>query len=260
MLIDLDVKPPGRDMSCPLMLLSSSPSAGPMVGDVSDELSDIAAVSVFDAVDVAWLCCCCCCCIARSLREALPRFLRSRAYSQPRPNSGAASAFHIHSQSYSHRIDGQLTNTMRARALAITFSPQLVALITSPTDPTSNWSAILSRSCFRRSSAILHRGSEVVMSVQACPTWDRSSVGCKHGMSDHWAVQWLQLVQVVIVSFRHVIQTRVGMMVLRWQGVVMQAHWVAGGGTEHWRVVLLLKRCGHHIELLLACRHNRLNK
>lgn len=70
------------------------------------------------------------CCCARSLRDAFPRFLRSRIYSHARPNSYNMSVGPTDTTSQAAH-----TNTMRARIPAIAFCPQLITLITSPANP-----------------------------------------------------------------------------------------------------------------------------
>ena len=76
---------------------------------------------------------------AMSLREALPRFLRSRLYSHVRPNSVCHDALATSSLGWaSSSRRGQHTHTMRARSLAIALCSQLVALVARPADSSSH--------------------------------------------------------------------------------------------------------------------------
>jgi len=68
-------------------------------------------------------------CWARSFREALPRFLRSRMYSQPSPNSTQ-----VRQNGLGEAGSRILTNAVGTWVLAIALCPQLVALVAGPAD------------------------------------------------------------------------------------------------------------------------------
>lgn len=82
----------------------------------------------------------CCCWI--SFLEALPRFFRSRAYSHLSVKSDQSSTNHppkkkaetAVAKTAAARSPEKLTDTVLAWKLSVTFRPELVALIASPTD------------------------------------------------------------------------------------------------------------------------------
>jgi hypothetical protein len=76
---------------------------------------------------------------AISFLEALPRFLRSRAYSQVKPNSvQGLSVFGSLRTKPKKKKEHNTTNAMCAWVLPVAFCPKLITLITCATDSSTD--------------------------------------------------------------------------------------------------------------------------